>query len=238
VWARSTGSHNQFLLVTPLLRCHALFGALRPAACDGARRSAAAMGQRSRRVGAERREAVTPRERCHQRRTMNPFRLAPTRKPGSAWPALQRRVSAAPSPMQRARDAGASALAPTPERGSQSPPRRRSGSRRIPCAPCQYRLAGMMIKANFFLLVTPLLRCHALFGALRPAGCDGATRPAAAMGQRSRRVGAEHGEAVTPRERCHQIESRPGRWHWPWFRRAALAGRDPSAQRTLRRPAS
>jgi hypothetical protein len=53
-------------------------------------------------------------------------RLAPTLQRGSVWPALQRRVSAVPSPMQRARDAGAPALAPTPERGSQSPRRRPS----------------------------------------------------------------------------------------------------------------
>jgi hypothetical protein len=97
------------------------------------------------------------------------FRLAPMRKPGSVWPARQRRVSAAPSPMQRARDAGASALAPTPEeRGSQSPQRRRSGSRRIPCTPCQYRLAGMMIKASMVTRrvrsIGPILRCIDAFG--------------------------------------------------------------------------
>ncbi|WP_254045328.1 DUF4160 domain-containing protein, partial [Thiohalocapsa sp. ML1] len=43
---------------------------------------------------------------------------------------------------------------------------------------------------------------------LRPAGCNGATRSAAALGQRARRVGAERREAVTPRERCHHRESR------------------------------
>jgi hypothetical protein len=58
--------------VTPLLRCHSLFGALRPAGCDRATRSAAALGQRARRLGSERRDTVTPRERCHQRETVAP----------------------------------------------------------------------------------------------------------------------------------------------------------------------
>jgi hypothetical protein len=186
--------------VTPLLRCHALFGAPRPARCDWAMRSAAALGQRSRRVGAERRDAVTPRERCHKTTSREPRAKTQRRQEKkenedlASFPlrlcAFARALLRIIPPRQEGRRArrepqshGEERLGTRPGTRAKGRQRERSGAWTLPpghgalgiralSSPCL--LVSASPRESSSLLVTPRERCHKTSGSALPGGrrCD------------------------------------------------------------------